>query len=71
LEAFDWVLKNKEWLFSGIGLVVFSWVVGVIFKKTKASSTQTIRAGNNSTNVQASRDVSIGTIKNGSDVGKQ
>lgn len=70
LEAFDWVLKNKEWLFSGIGVVVVSWVGG-IFKKTKASSTQTIRAGNNSTNVQAGSDVSIGTMKNGSDVGKQ
>lgn len=63
-----WVISNKDWLFSGIGVVVFTWVVQVIFKKTNTSSTQTIRAGNDSTNVQAGRDVSMGTSKNLNDV---
>lgn len=58
-----WVINNKEWLFSGAGLVVVAWIGRLIFKKRHASSTQTIRSGDSSTNVQAGRDVSIGTKK--------
>lgn len=69
MEVFvAWIIKNKEWLFSGVGLVVIAWVARLIFKKDYASSTQTIHAGNNSTNVQAGRDVSMGTSKNRNDV---
>lgn len=63
-----WVIYNKEWLFSGVGLVVVAWVGRLIFKKTYASSTKTIRSGDGSTNVQAGRDVSIGTKKKVNDV---
>ena len=66
-----WVIDNKEWLFSGVGLVVVAWVGRLIFKKkTYASSTQTIRSGDSSTNVQAGRDVNIATKKMGNDVEK-
>ena len=64
-----WVIDNKEWLFSGFGLVVVAWVGRLIFKKTYASSSQTIRSGDSSTNVQAGRDVRIGTKRN--DVGEK
>jgi hypothetical protein len=67
-EFFAWIFHNKEWLFSGVGLMVVAWVGRLIFKKTYASSTQTIRSGNNSTNIQAGRDVSIGMKKKGNDV---
>lgn len=63
-----WVIHNKQWLFSGAGLVVVAWLVRLIFKKTYSSSTQTIRSGDKSANVQAGRDVSIGTKKKGNDV---
>jgi len=64
LEEFvGWVIDNKQWLFSGVGLVVIAWVVRLIFRKRYASSTQTIRSGDSSTNVQAGRDVSVGTKK--------
>lgn len=62
-----WFIDNKEWLFSGVGLVVVAWVGRLIFKKTYASSPQTIRSGDSSTNVQAGRDVSI-EKKKGNDV---
>ena len=62
------IIDNKEWLFSGVGLVVIAWAVRLIFKKTNASSTQTIRSGDSSTNVQAGRDVNIATRKKGNDV---
>jgi len=58
-----WVVDNKQWLFSGAGLVVIGWLVRRIFKKSYSSSIQTIRSGDSSTNVQAGRDVSIGTKK--------
>jgi hypothetical protein len=31
----DWLVENKEWLFSGIGVVFVCWVVGKIFEKRK------------------------------------
>lgn len=65
-----WVIDNKEWLFSGVGLVVVAWVGRLIFRRTYASSTQTVRSGDSSTNVQAGRDVNIATKKMGNDVGK-
>jgi hypothetical protein len=69
LEEFvAWVIDNKQWLFSGVGLVVVAWVGRLIFKKRYASSTQTIRSADSSTNVQAGRDVNIGTKKKGNDV---
>jgi hypothetical protein len=69
-DFFGWVISNKEWLFSGLGLVIVAWVGRLIFKKIHASSTQNIRSGDNSTNVQANRDINIGTKKKGKDVGK-
>ena len=54
-----WVIDNKNWLFSGVGLVVIAWLGRLIFKRIYASSTQTIRSGDSSTNVQAGRDFNI------------
>jgi len=69
LEKFvAWVFDNKEWLFSGVGVVVAVWVMRLIFKKAYASSTQTIRSGDSSANVQAGRDVNVGTKKKRNDV---
>lgn len=67
-EFVAWVIENKAWLFSGVGVVVIAWVVRLILGKTYASSAQTIRSSDSSTNVQAGRDVRIGTIKKGNDV---
>lgn len=66
-----WVIDNKEWLFSGVGLVVVAWMGRLIFKKTFASSSQTIRAGDSSANVQTGRDVNIATKKKETDVKKK
>lgn len=72
LEAMcAWVVDNKEWLFSGVGVVLVSWVGRILFKRMQTSSTQIIRSGDRSNNVQAGRDVSMGTKKNGNDVGEK
>ncbi|MDT3705210.1 MAG: hypothetical protein ROZ09_00175 [Thiobacillus sp.] len=60
-ELLKWATDNKiwEWLFSGAGLVLFTWIVRVIRKKRQAASSQEIRSGSNSTNIQAGRDIKI------------
>ena len=67
MEKHESYVTLIEVLFSGAGVVIIGWLGRLIFKKTRTSSTQTIRSGDNSTNVQAGRDVSIGT-KKGNDV---
>lgn len=69
LEAiFAWVINNKEWLFSGVGIVLFAWLGRVLFRSTLASSEQIIRSGDGSNNVQAGRDANVRMTKKGSDV---
>ncbi|MQR86398.1 hypothetical protein GFV16_10785 [Bacillus megaterium] len=51
-----WINDNKEWLFSGVGLVALGWIAKLIFYKKKDSQdkgdTYIQRSGDNSTNVQ-------------------
>ena len=65
-----WLVDNKEWLFSGGGVVLVAWIIRIIFKKRQATSIQTIRSGHDSTNVQAGRDINVGTKKTSDDVGE-
>lgn len=64
----NWVVDNKEWLFSGAGFVLISWVGRLLFKKMRTSSKQTIRSGHSSNNVQAGGNIYIGTTKKSNDV---
>ena len=57
----DYFINNKEWLFSGIGVLVISTIITLVFKKKPFQSlTQT--SGSNSTNIQASGNINIETI---------
>lgn len=56
-----WVIDNKEWLFSGVGIVIFGGLMRLILKKTFSSSSQSIRSGVNSINLQAGRNLNIGS----------
>ena len=56
-----WIIDNKEWLFSGVGIVIFGGLMRFIFKKTSFSSSQSIRSGENSINLQAGRNLNIGS----------
>ena len=67
-DGIDWIIKNKEWLFSGTVVAVVGWIGRIIFKKASVTSSQAIRAGDSSINVQAGRNVNIGTNKKKSDV---
>ncbi|MQR02475.1 hypothetical protein GEV47_17505 [Glaciimonas sp. GS1] len=59
----DWIVANKEWVFSGIGASALSLLVGVFARKKKASPTQSQTSGKNSTNIQAGGDINIGSKK--------
>ena len=58
----DWVWRNKEWVFSGIGVAVVLGIIGWIRGK---SGGQVQRSGKNSTNIQAGGDIKIGGGKRG------
>ncbi|MGE1060812.1 hypothetical protein [Bacillus sp. GMa5/1] len=56
----DWFVKNAEWIFSGIGVLAISAIVGMFLNKRKnAHQLQKISAGNKSTNIQGSKNVNI------------
>ena len=66
-ELTNWVMDNKKWLFSGIGLMALVGIWRVI-KGKRAELSQNIQAENNSTNIQAGRDVRISSKPKGNDV---
>ncbi len=51
----EYLIANKEWIFSGIGVAVLSWL---LFRKI-TGSTMNQKGGNNSTNIQVGGDFSI------------
>jgi len=55
----QWIIENKEWIFSGAGIFAISLLAG-FFIKRKSTTTQAQKAGNNSTNYQAAGDINIG-----------
>lgn len=57
----DFFIKNKEWLFSGIGVLIISTIMTLLFKKKSVQSLNQV-SGNNSTNIQASGNINVGTI---------
>ena len=56
------LINNKEWLFSGAGIVFITLIYHIIFKKRQAEPTQTTQAGERSTIVQSGRDVIINIV---------
>ncbi|MGP7733482.1 hypothetical protein [Oceanimonas smirnovii] len=55
----SWLIENKEWVFSGIGVSVLFFVLS-LFKKNFGSK-QVQKSGANSTNYQAGGDINIGS----------
>ncbi|WP_133405765.1 hypothetical protein [Parashewanella tropica] len=56
----QWIMDNKEWVFSGIGVFIFS-LIATFFLRRKSTITQTQKSGGNSKNYQATGDINIGT----------
>lgn len=54
----DWILKNKEWIFSGVGATVFAGLAAWILRRPTPPS-QSQSSGNNSINMQAGKDIDL------------
>lgn len=60
----EMIKNNKEWIFSGIGVAIFSTIIG--FFLNKSSSSVKNKIGNKSYgNIQTGRDCNIGDENNG------
>ena len=51
----EYLIDNKEWLFSGLGVAVISWL---LFRNSSASK-MSQKSGGNSTNVQVGGDFTM------------
>lgn len=53
-----WLLDNIEWIFSGIGVLILSVLVG-LFLKRRQTPKQVIYSGTRSNNIQTTGDVTM------------
>ena len=54
-SIFDWIWENAYWIFDGIGVIVITGILGVIFKKRKNKEKNISivqKGGKNSVNIQ-------------------
>jgi len=54
----DYLYKNKEWIFSGIGVAMLTMLIAIFRKRITSSKViQKQRSGDNSVNTQIGRDL--------------
>ncbi len=54
-SIFEWIGKNAYWIFDGIGVIVVTWILGIMFKKRKNKEKNISiiqKGGENSVNIQ-------------------
>lgn len=54
----EWILENKEWLFSGVAIAIPLAIIGWLFSWKMNKQVQ--KGGDNSTNIQVGGDFKIG-----------
>ncbi|CAD7550943.1 hypothetical protein [Aeromonas hydrophila] len=54
----EWILENKEWLFSGVAIAIPLAIIGWLFFGKINKQVQ--KGGDNSTNIQVGGDFKIG-----------
>ena len=57
----EWIIENKDWLFSGLAIAVPLAIVGWIF--STRGNKQVQKGGKNSTNIQVGGNFKIGSDK--------
>lgn len=58
----EWIVENKEWLFSGVAIAIPLAIIGWLL--SGRGSKQVQNGGDRSTNIQVGRDLKIGDNKN-------
>lgn len=59
----EWIIKNKNWLFSGLAVAIPLAIIGWIISRPRNKIVQKQKSGSRSINIQAGKDVSIGERK--------
>lgn len=57
----DWIIENKEWLFSGVAIAIPLAIIGWLISTRKSKQVQ--KGGENSTNIQVGGNLDIGRKK--------
>jgi len=53
----NWIIDNKEWIFSGIGVFIIAFFINfLLIKKKVKRNIMNQKSGSNSTNIQVGRD---------------
>ncbi len=61
----DWVMSNKEWIFSGIGVFILAAAGRWFVKRRRATKiNQTQSSGTNSNNYQSAGDLNVNIGEN-------
>jgi len=58
----DWIVENKDWLFSGIAIAIPLAFLGWLISSRKTKQLQ--KGGDNSTNIQVGGSLNLGRKKN-------
>jgi hypothetical protein len=58
----DWIIANKEWLFSGLLVAVPIALLGWLIRKRHISRSQTQKAGDHSVNIQVGGSIEVGGV---------
>lgn len=58
----EWIVENKEWLFSGAAIAIPLAIIGWLFSSRGSKQVQNGR--DRSTNIQVGRDLKIGDNRN-------
>lgn len=53
----DWIMRNKDWLFSGIAVAIPLAIIGWVFNAKGKKQVQI--SGNNSTNIQVAKNITF------------
>lgn len=52
----QWIIDNKEWIFSGVGISILSILIRLFTKRKTKNITMKQKSGANSTNIQIGGD---------------
>jgi hypothetical protein len=58
----EWIIKNKEWLFSGVAIAIPLAIIGWFF--SNQGNKQVQKSGDNSTNIQVGGNLKLGGNEN-------